>query len=183
MSIGASEETVRPAAGVWASVLFEETQFFHPLVYFALLLGTPIALAGVWLADPEEIATVSPYVFAWVAAIDAFILNLLVLRTRVEAGEVHVALGWVPLFWTRLGIGAITEARPVTYRPLRDAGGWGFRFGRFEGNRCRFWNARGDRGVFLRCADRCYIIGSQRPEELYRALAAGGVGNGGRGTP
>ncbi len=59
------------------------------------------------------------------------------------------------------------EAR--TYRPVRDYGGWGIRFG--SGGKA--YNVSGNRGLQLSLGgwrSRQILIGSQRPEELARAV-------------
>jgi Family of unknown function (DUF6141) len=64
-----------------------------------------------------------------------------------------------------------TEIRSVetrTYRPIRDFGGWGVRWAA----RGIVYHARGNRGVRLVLASgERVLIGSQRPEELARAVA------------
>lgn len=104
-------------------------------------------------------------------ALYLFVFDILALRTKVDNDAVHVRLGWpIPIFWKRIGIDSIREARVVTYRPLIDAGGWGMRFGRFDGVFTIYWNARGNRGVLIVTDKRRYIIGSQEPEALHAAI-------------
>ena len=75
----------------------------------------------------------------------------------------------------RVPLDGVVRCRPVTYRPVRDYGGWGLRWvpGGFA------YNVRGNRGVRIDYADgRHLLIGSQRPEELAAAiqpLLAGGT--------
>lgn len=61
----------------------------------------------------------------------------------------------------------IRSAEPVTYRPIRDYGGWGLRWGR-EG---KAYNVSGNRGVQLEFQDgRRLLLGSQRADELAAAI-------------
>jgi hypothetical protein len=54
-----------------------------------------------------------------------------------------------------------------TYRPIRDYGGWGIRYGRGG----KAYNVSGNRGVMLELSDgQKLLIGSQRPEELANAI-------------
>lgn len=101
------------------------------------------------------------------------ILNLLFMATEVTRTELVVTMGrFFPLYRRRVALADILEVRAVTYRPLRDAGGWGIRWGRFEGIRCAFLNARGDRGVFLNLRNgKRLIIGSQNAEALAEAVS------------
>jgi hypothetical protein len=51
----------------------------------------------------------------------------------------------------------------VTYRPFREYGGWGIRFGR-QGIA---YTVSGDRGVLVRLRNgRSFLLGSKRPESL-----------------
>jgi hypothetical protein len=55
----------------------------------------------------------------------------------------------------------------ITYRPIRDYGGWGLKCG----PKGRAYNVRGNRGVELKFTDgKTLMLGSQRPEELASAL-------------
>ncbi len=100
-----------------------------------------------------------------------FLLNILYFRTRVDAREIRVRFGaLVPLYLRRVPVAQVRYARAITYRPLRDAGGWGIRWGRFEGERTSFLNARGRRGVLVEGDGLRLVIGSARPEELAAAI-------------
>lgn len=174
MSLDASGEVARAQASAGLSTaLYEETQFFAPWVYILVILGIAVQCVGTTIAlnAASDDSQTSAGIIAVIAAIACLVLNMLVLRTRVDAHELYVCLGWIPCFWTRISLAEIDEARIATYRPLRDAGGWGMRFGRFEGEPCRYWNARGKEGVFIITSKQRYMIGSQRREELYRVLS------------
>ena len=59
----------------------------------------------------------------------------------------------------------------ITYRPLREYGGWGIRYG---GKKGWAYNVSGNRGVLLELKNFSRIlIGSQKPEELYQAIETG----------
>jgi hypothetical protein len=88
------------------------------------------------------------------------------LVTTVDADAARVR--FPPFRGLRLGRGAIASAEAVSYRPIREFGGWGYRIGR---NRSRAYTVSGDRGVRLRLADgRDLVVGSRRPDELAAAL-------------
>ena len=55
------------------------------------------------------------------------------------------------------------------YSPIRDCGGWGVRH--YKSGKA--YNVSGNRGVVLEFLDgRPILIGSQRPEELAKAIAS-----------
>ena len=76
------------------------------------------------------------------------------------------------LYKTRVPFTEIARAEAITYRPIRDYGGWGIRgFGRR-----RALNTRGNEGVLLTRVDgSTLLIGSQKPRELLAALSRAGV--------
>ena len=60
-----------------------------------------------------------------------------------------------------------TDCKAVTYRPIRDYGGWGIK----KGLKGLAYNVSGNRGVEITRTDgRILMIGSQKPEELVSAL-------------
>ncbi|HTL28989.1 MAG TPA: hypothetical protein VL282_07210, partial [Tepidisphaeraceae bacterium] len=64
----------------------------------------------------------------------------------------------------------IVQFEPRTYRPLVDASGWGVHYS-FTGKGWAY-NVTGDRGVQIRLKDgKWLLIGSQKPDELARAIA------------
>jgi len=115
----------------------------------------------------------SPDVIALLIAVggSALAFNLLLLVVEVRETHLFIRLGWAfPMLWTRIPLADVASVRAVVYRPLLQAGGWGWRFGRFEGRWCRFYNARGKRGVHLVADGKHGIIGSQDPERLTAVL-------------
>lgn len=103
------------------------------------------------------------------------IANLFRVVTEVDDQEIRVTFGrWLPYYRRRIPLDTICWAQTVTYRPIRDAGGWGIRWGRFEGHRCAFLNVSGNRGVLLELDDgRRLIIGSGLPDALCGSLRSG----------
>ena len=102
----------------------------------------------------------------------SIVMNLMCLRTDVERERIYVRLGVLfPMMWWRLPLDDIDAVEVVEYRPIRDAGGWGYRLGKFNGRVCRYYNMRGNRGVLITtCQNKQHIIGSQTPEALAAAI-------------
>ncbi len=155
---------------------FREEQRFAPWVYWlaaAVALAAFIAplVAARMAKDPSAFIPVI-LVELFVVALMLFPLNILFMITEVTDRGVVVSFGrWFPIYRRHIPLHDIQETRPVYYRPLWDAGGWGIRWGRFEGKRCTFLNARGDRGVYLvHGSEKRLIIGSQEPEQLAEAI-------------
>jgi hypothetical protein len=91
------------------------------------------------------------------------------LTTEVRLEGIYVR--FFPL-WVRQTIpfNQITRYEARRYRPILEYGGWGVRYGW----RSKAYNVRGNRGVQLELRDgQRLLIGSQRPEELARAIEVG----------
>ena len=120
----------------------------------------------------EETQGFAPWIYFLVGTVFLILFGLLTLRqtTTVESDAVTVRFGF--LHKTRIPFSEIAHAEAVTYRPVRDYGGWGIRgFGKR-----RALNARGNQGVLVTRADgSTLLIGSQKPRELLAALGRGGV--------
>jgi len=95
-----------------------------------------------------------------------FYLMKLVTEVHDDAIRLRFAWGWRP---KRIPFSAISRAEAVTYRPLAEYGGWGIR----KGRNGWAWNISGNRGVRIRYTDgKEFLIGSQRADELARAIQA-----------
>jgi hypothetical protein len=91
------------------------------------------------------------------------------LVTEVRANGLYYRFYPLHRRFHKLSFSNIAVCEAVTYRPIRDYGGWGIRFG----HRGKAFNVRGNRGVELVLNDQSRIlIGSQKPEQLAMALSA-----------
>jgi hypothetical protein len=93
------------------------------------------------------------------------------MRVEIDADAMHVRFG--RFGWPRwiFPIDDIEGARVVTFRPIRDYGGWGIRRG--ESGYCL--NERGDSGVRFEYLNRTYTVGSDDPQRLLAALRTAGA--------
>ncbi len=154
---------------------YRETQRTGLWVYLLLLA---VGLASVYIplyASLSEgksmtLELLSGPIFA--LATLPLVLNLLCLRTEVQRDRLYMRLGWLfPMMWRRIPLAAIVSVEVIRYRPLRDAGGWGYRWGRYQGRRCWYYSMRGNRGVLVVTGDnKQHVVGSQNPEALAQAL-------------
>ncbi|MCC6491150.1 MAG: hypothetical protein IT364_26920 [Candidatus Hydrogenedentes bacterium] len=155
--------------------LYEETQRFAVWVYIVTALTMSAVIVGQFLLlmnPPRNGDPLPPVVPVITIVVTIIIANLLYMRVRVRENDVYAQLGFLfPMMWRRIGFDKMQEYRVVQYKPLREAGGWGIRFGMFEGKPASFVNARGDRGVLLISDKRPLIISSQDPERLAEAIA------------
>lgn len=100
---------------------------------------------------------------------------------RVEVSSESVRIGFVtplfPLFRKSVAFKQIRSVEAVTYRPIRDYGGWGVRIG----GKGWAYSVSGNRGVLLKMkVGSDILLGSRQPERLataiQQALAALGLG-------
>jgi len=92
------------------------------------------------------------------------------LITEVREDGVYVQ--YIPFHrgFHRIPFTDIIKCEARTYRPIREYGGWGIRFG----SRGRAYNVSGNRGVQLVFeSGKRLLIGSNRPEEFSRAIQTG----------
>jgi hypothetical protein len=162
---------IRPPA-----VIYREEQNFGWWIY--VLLGLMMAVGGTFLVGqfrgawhgPARLSRAEiPLVLAvGIGLPTVLIVGVLRMTTEVTPSECRVWFGWLPTIRRAVRIESIERIELVQYRPFADYGGWGLRRG-LDGE--RVYNARGDRGVRLFLSDgNRILIGSQRPEELARAL-------------
>lgn len=163
-------------------VYFRETQRFNqwwirvilavPFVILSWGFVQQVILGKPWGDNP------GPDWMLWVTlplfgiGLPAFLLSIR-LTTEIRDGEIAVQL--FPFQWTPQEIPAseIAEIGIRQYRPIREFGGWGLRFG--PGGKAL--NIRGDMGIqlVLRTGHRL-LIGTQRAEEAAVALKVAGLG-------
>jgi len=100
----------------------------------------------------------------------AFPVVVLVARLVVEVRAEDLLVGLVPFARRIVPLERIRSAEAVTYRPVREYGGWGVRWlpGRWWA-----WTARGNRGVRLVLdGGEQLLLGSDDPEALTAAILA-----------
>jgi hypothetical protein len=106
-----------------------------------------------------------------ILAIFGVIFPALFLMVRLEVlvtGQ-RLVFRMYPLHprWKEVAAAEIEGAMAIVYRPFREYGGWGIRYGR-QGIA---YTVSGDRGVLVRLSSgRTFIIGSRRALELETAL-------------
>lgn len=149
------------------AVAYDRTFDFHPWVTTLLLLSPlPALLAGIWGGEESRRHMMIPLSIAVGVVLLVFAL-VMRMRVVVVPGEVRIFWGWLQAFRVRIPLHSVESFRVVTYRPIRDFGGWGVRVGR-GGSRC--YNTRGNRGVELILNRKSRVIGVDDPEVLAAAL-------------
>jgi hypothetical protein len=157
--------------------LFRETQYFRQLwiwalVMFISLLSLYGAVQQVVFGEqfgnnpaPDVALVVIAVIFGLGLPVFLYTANL---TTEVRDDGLYFRFFPFHLSFRKIGPEDISDFEAQTYRPIRDYGGWGIRFGR----KGRAYNVRGNRGVQLELASGKQILfGSQKPEEMAAALS------------
>jgi hypothetical protein len=136
-----------------------------PPVAMLLLAIWQVGLGHPWGKQPMSNASVVGWtIFLWLIY---FRLITVKLITDVLPGELSVALRGL---WRsdRISLAAVESVHAVTYDPVRDWGGYGVR----STSRGKAYIAGGNQAVELELKKGgVVLVGSQRPDELVRALA------------
>jgi hypothetical protein len=99
----------------------------------------------------------------------AFPLWFWMMRLEIQVAETALRFRFFPLHlsWRVIPFDSIDHVKAVVYRPLREYGGWGIRFGR----KGIAYNVSGDRGVQVTLkSGKSFLLGSLRAEELELVL-------------
>jgi len=150
---------------------FREEQRFE--WFWTAMFCIPALLVGyglyrqVWLKQPFVSNALLWPAFAVAVVVAVWFLRLK-LVTELRDDGLFICFVWL---WPERTIpwDQIRSVEIRTYRPIRDFGGYGVRWAA----RGIVYHARGNRGVrmVLASGERA-LIGSQRPDELARAIAA-----------
>ncbi|MBU0513799.1 MAG: hypothetical protein KJ621_03400, partial [Proteobacteria bacterium] len=193
MRIESTKEGVMDQAA--RGVLFEEEQHFRQwwlwavigsldflaLAVFGYGLVKQLILGRPWGNNPMPdwlLIVFSAVMFGLILGV-TWLLWKLCLRVTVD--RTHLRIRFFPLAKREIPVDMIARHEPRTYAPIREYGGWGVRWG--FGRRGMAYNVSGSRGVQIELADgKRILIGSQRPEDLDRALGRARGGRGARGT-
>ena len=154
----------------------EEQRFFQwwlSLLFAAAIAGAAFALGAGLVREGEEGLTVWETVVGSLGlgvGVATFILFVVfTCTTEVRTGGLYVRLFPLHLSWRTIDLAAVVRCEAVTYRPIREYGGWGIR--RTWSGDGWAYNVSGNRGVRIDYADGTHLlIGSQRPEELAQAI-------------
>lgn len=116
----------------------------------------------------EPVPLIALVIAAAATLLTGFWLRTLALITVVD--DQNITLRYRGLLKTRtIPISTVREARPRTYRPIRDYGGWGIKFG----PKGWVYNVSGKEGVQLVLTEKKpLLIGSKRPDEMAEAITS-----------
>lgn len=146
---------------IWALVLFVAAISLYEAVQ-QLILDKPFGNNPA----PDGWMIVIAIVFGIGLPIFIYTTNL---TTEIRNDGLYVRFFPFHRSFIRITTQEITGFESCTYSPLGDYGGWGIRFGK----KGKAYNVSGNRGLQLELINgKRLLIGSQKPEELVRALSS-----------
>lgn len=153
---------------------FHETQHFRSVWFWGVILGVDaLALVSVFALEQDKTEPTEWLVVVALLAAPLVLLWFFHLRTTVTNGALHIRFfpfHFKDVVFERSDLNGV-EA--VTYKPIRDVGGWGIR----KGIGFTAYNVSGNRGIrFTTAGGKRMLIGSQRADELAAALTATSIG-------
>lgn len=166
-----------------ATTEYREVQRFTQKWLWILLLLTDLAVIGLFahalyvqliLGQPWGNRPQSDTALLITAAVSILLMlgmTYLFARLRLitEVRQDGLFVQFPPLRAKEIAFSEISSCRARTYKPIREYGGWGIRYGR----RGKAYNVSGNKGVQLEFHQgKALLIGSQRAEKLAAAINA-----------
>ena len=166
-------------------IIFREVQRFHQRWLWVLIIAWALWLIGLFgYGMVQQLVFGKPWgdrpmsdtaltVVGTLAILFAIGIVALFASTRLitEVRTDGLYIRFVPfhLSFRRIPLEDLAGFEARRYRPIREYGGWGIRFGR----RGRAYNVSGNRGVRIDYANgRHILIGSQQADELAQAIGS-----------
>lgn len=154
-------------------LLYSEQQPLRQLWVWLIVLPGPAIIFWVLVkhilpgSDPMSGLALT-LLYGTIGLLPPILIYCTILYTEVRGDAVYVRLRPFHRKWVEITFDSISEAEPITYRALRDYGGWGIRYGRGG----KAYNISGNQGVMLSLKDgRKIMIGSRTHEVLTKAIS------------
>lgn len=149
-------------------VIFREVQRFGLWIWAVIIVETVGAITAIVIARLERNTTLAVLVTLVILTLSFVVLFLILrLETEVRSDGLYVRLYPFHISYKKFVRQDIEEYHACEYRPIRDYGGWGIRYG-LKG---KAYNVSGKKGVQLVFKNgKRLLVGSQRTGELVKAI-------------
>jgi hypothetical protein len=158
---------------------YREKVTFHPLVQFLYIVLLAVFVVSI-LEGGRSSTSIGEALLVGLALVG---MALIFGRLLIELDEEKLTMTWGYLGWPKkkIPLAIVGKSEIISYRPIRQFGGWGIRCGRVDGEITGCYSMRGNRGVLLSLTTeiraglaktRRFLVGSQKPEKLLQALEA-----------
>ena len=153
-------------------IFYSEKQSLRQLWVWLIVLPGPAIILWVLVnhilpgSDPASGLALT-LLYTTIGLLPPALIYSTALYTEVRGDAVYVRLRPFHRKWVELKFDSIREVETITYRALRDYGGWGIRYGRGG----KAYNISGNQGVMLSFKDgRKIMLGSRSYEGLAKAI-------------
>tara|TARA_B100001750_G_C15188160_1_gene437481 strand:+ start:78 stop:551 length:474 start_codon:yes stop_codon:yes gene_type:complete len=144
---------------------FEIQRFTNPL-FWIVLLGSGIFSLGIIYAT-GELGYGLLMIFTLLYGLIVGFIYVHKLTTCID--KTGLSFRFFPYHWSarKYEFKNILSYEVIIYKPLRDYGGWGIRFGKGE----RVYNVKGNKGIRIRFIDgKKIMLGTQKSDDFIRAM-------------
>lgn len=151
-----------------ATPIFTETQRFRQAWIWAILLGVTALVVGTMvnklLNDPQ----VTPIELVFPVVLVLFINGLFFsirLTTRLDATS--LTFTYFPFLRKKVyPLSELVSLELIAYNGLLEYGGWGIKW---NGD-CWSYTTGGNHGILVKTKDKKFLLGTQKPEEVKKAI-------------
>jgi hypothetical protein len=146
-----------------AKFVFKETQRFNqPWIWAIMVLVIGVTFYGIFTQPIEGWEVIIPII---ILGLVVMLFVTLQLKTRIDANG--LSFSYFPLIGKRkYSIDQIEKLELIEYNSLTKFGGWGIRYN------FTMWayNVGGKYGLIVTLKDKKFLIGTQKPEEMQKAI-------------
>ncbi len=148
-----------------SKVLFQESQKFQQWWLWIIVIGLVIVAASTFnYSEPLENQITVDKVILTITAVGILVLFLtLKLNTRITEDKIEVR--YFPFVQKDFYWKELSSVQIIDYGFV---GGWGIRIWTTYGI---VYNVRGSKGLHIKIADKQYVIGTQKEEEMRSSIA------------
>lgn len=144
-------------------ILFQETQRFNQWWLWVILVISLLVPVVLMVMDTDGIGEANKLIP--IALLIAVFLFIFVLRLKTIITQDKITIHFFPLVKKEFLWEELTQAQVIDYGFI---GGWGIRLWTAYGTA---YNVRGSKGLHIKTADKQYVIGTQKEEELRSSIA------------
>lgn len=144
--------------------LFEETQYFRQVWLWVMLIPVLLfAAVAPWVTRKPAEPVYTMVLTSLIPALVILWFYILHLHTKITDEGIFYRFYPMQFRFRMVGWDEIERLEVIQYHPLRDFGGWGFRYG-FKG---RALNVSGNMGLMIyKKNGKRLLLGTKRPDDL-----------------
>lgn len=146
-----------------ATYVFKETQKFNqPWIWGLLTSAFAYIFLGIFSYEEVSLQTLLPII---IVSLIIVVFASMRLKTRID--ESGLTFSFFPFIGDRkYNLKDIQKLELIEYNSIFKFGGWGIRYNFF------MWayNVRGKHGLVVHLKDKKFLLGTQKPEEIKKAI-------------